>query len=63
MATEEVRHTPSEQQVRQLLSTVKRTAPMMETITPSWLITFLSWLFEPGLRGEVSPLFQLFKKL
>src|SRR5580704_7175699 len=40
--TAEVRHTLSEQQARQL-STITKTAPMMEAITPRWLITFLSW--------------------
>lgn len=43
MATAEVRHTLSEQQARQL-STVTKTVPMMEAITPRWLITFLSWV-------------------
>src|SRR5580700_2690168 len=42
MATAEVRHTLSEQQARQL-STITKTVPMMEAITPRWLITFLSW--------------------
>src|SRR6202167_772373 len=40
--TAEVRHTLSEQQARQL-STITKTVPMMEAITPRWLITFLSW--------------------
>jgi Phage capsid-like protein len=39
----EVRHTLSEQQARQL-ATVTKTAPMMEAITPRWLVTFLSWV-------------------
>jgi Phage capsid-like protein len=39
----EVRHTLSEQQARQL-ATVTKTAPMMEMITPRWLVTFLSWV-------------------
>jgi hypothetical protein len=43
MATAEVRHTLTEQQARQL-STVTKTVPMMEAITPRWLITFLSWV-------------------
>src|SRR5208282_2005235 len=43
MATAEIRHTLSEQQARQL-STVTKTAPMMEAITPRWLISFLSWV-------------------
>ena len=43
MATAEVRHTLNEQQARQL-STVTKTVPMMEAITPRWLITFLSWV-------------------
>lgn len=43
MATAEVRHTLTEQQARQL-STVTKTTPMMEAITPRWLITFLSWV-------------------
>ena len=43
MATAEVRHTLSEQQARQL-ATVTKTVPMMEAITPRWLITFLSWV-------------------
>ena len=41
MATAEVRHTLTEQQARQL-ATVTKTVPMMEAITPRWLITFLS---------------------
>jgi hypothetical protein len=43
MATAEVRHTLTEQQARQL-ATVTKTVPMMEAITPRWLITFLSWV-------------------
>jgi hypothetical protein len=39
----EVRHTLSEQQARQLAN-VTKTAPMMEAITPRWLVTFLSWV-------------------
>ena len=35
----EVRHTLSEQQARQL-ATVTKTVPMMEVITPRWLVTF-----------------------
>src|ERR1700680_3236898 len=38
----EVRHTLSEQQARQLAN-VTKTVPMMEAITPRWLVTFLSW--------------------
>ena len=43
MATAEVRRTLTEQQARQL-ATVTKTVPMMEAITPRWLITFLSWV-------------------
>jgi hypothetical protein len=43
MATAEIRHTLSEQQARQL-STVTKTVPMMEAITPRWLISFMSWV-------------------
>jgi hypothetical protein len=43
MATAEVRHTLTEQQARQL-ATVTKTVPMMEAITPRWLITFLAWV-------------------
>ena len=43
MPTTEVRHSLNEQQARQL-STVTKTVPMMEAITPRWLITFLSWV-------------------
>jgi len=39
----DVRHTLSEQQARQL-ATVTKTVPMMEAITPRWLISFLSWV-------------------
>ncbi|MGA2537509.1 MAG: family 2A encapsulin nanocompartment shell protein [Terracidiphilus sp.] len=39
----EVRHTLSELQARQL-ATVTKTVPMMEMITPRWLVTFLSWI-------------------
>lgn len=39
----EVRHTLSELQARQL-ATVTKTVPMMEVITPRWLVTFLSWV-------------------
>src|SRR3984957_12334503 len=39
----DIRHTLSEQQARQL-ATVTKTVPMMEAITPRWLITFLSWV-------------------
>ena len=39
----EVRHTLSEQQARQLAN-VTKTVPMMEVITPRWLVTFLSWV-------------------
>jgi hypothetical protein len=39
----EARHTLSEQQARQLAN-VTKTVPMMETITPRWLVTFLSWV-------------------
>ena len=38
-----VRHTLSEQQARQLAN-VTKTVPMMEVITPRWLVTFLSWV-------------------
>lgn len=43
MATAEVRHTLTEEQARQLANTTK-SVPMMEEITPRWLITFLSWV-------------------
>src|ERR1700730_19321416 len=43
MATPECRHALNEQQARQL-STVTKTVPMMEAITPRWLISFLSWV-------------------
>jgi hypothetical protein len=39
----EIRHTLSEQQARQLAN-VTKTVPMMEAITPRWLVTFLSWV-------------------
>src|ERR1700685_806730 len=39
----EVRHTLSEQQARQLAN-VTKTVPMMEMITPRWLVPFLSWV-------------------
>jgi hypothetical protein len=39
----EVRHTLSEQQARQLAN-VTKTVPMMEVITPRWLVSFLSWV-------------------
>src|SRR5580692_8096458 len=39
----EVRHTLSEQQARQLAN-VTKTVPMMEGITPRWLVSFLSWV-------------------
>jgi hypothetical protein len=39
----EIRHTLSEQQARQLAN-VTKTVPMMEVITPRWLVTFLSWV-------------------
>jgi len=39
----EARHTLSEQQARQLAN-VTKTVPMMEAITPRWLVTFLSWV-------------------
>ena len=39
----EVRHTLSEQRARQLAN-VTKTVPMMEVITPRWLVTFLSWV-------------------
>src|SRR3984885_13192690 len=37
------RHTLNEQQARQLAN-VTKTAPMMTSITPRWLIAFLSWV-------------------
>src|SRR5450432_3309852 len=39
----EVRHTLSELQARQL-ATVTKTAPMMQVITPRWLVNFLQWV-------------------
>jgi hypothetical protein len=41
--TTEVRHTLSEQEARQL-ATVTKTVPMMTSITPRWLVAFLSWV-------------------
>ena len=38
-----VRHTLGEAAARQLAVTTK-TVPMMEQITPRWLVTFLSWV-------------------
>jgi Phage capsid-like protein len=39
----EVRHTLNEQQARQL-ATVTKTVPMMQAITPRWLVNFLKWV-------------------
>jgi len=39
----EVRHTLNEQQARQL-ATVTKTVPMMQAITPRWLVNFLQWV-------------------
>jgi len=39
----EVRHTLNEKQARQL-ATVTKTAPMMQAITPRWLVNFLQWV-------------------
>jgi hypothetical protein len=39
----EVRHTLSELQARQL-ATVTKTVPMMQAITPRWLVNFLQWV-------------------
>jgi hypothetical protein len=39
----EVHHALNDQQARQL-ATVTKTAPMMQTITPRWLVSFLSWV-------------------
>jgi hypothetical protein len=39
----EVRHTLTEQQARQL-ATVTKTVPMMQAITPRWLVNFLQWV-------------------
>jgi hypothetical protein len=39
----EVRHTLNEQQARQL-ATVTKTVPMMQAITPRWLVSFLQWV-------------------
>ena len=41
--TAEVRHTLSEPQAR-TIANVTKSVPMMEAITPRWLITFLSWV-------------------
>lgn len=39
----DVRHTLNEQQARQL-ATVTKTVPMMQAITPRWLVNFLQWV-------------------
>jgi hypothetical protein len=39
----QVRHTLNEQQARQL-ATVTKTVPMMQAITPRWLVNFLQWV-------------------
>jgi hypothetical protein len=39
----EVRHTLNEQQARQL-ATVTKTVPMMQAISPRWLVNFLQWV-------------------
>ena len=39
----EARHTLNEQQARQL-ATVTKTVPMMQAITPRWLVNFLQWV-------------------
>jgi hypothetical protein len=39
----EPRHTLNEQQARQL-ATVTKTVPMMQAITPRWLVNFLQWV-------------------
>ncbi len=39
----EVRHTLNETQARQL-ATVTKTVPMMQAITPRWLVNFLQWV-------------------
>jgi Phage capsid-like protein len=39
----EVRHTLNEQQARQL-ATVTKTVPVMQAITPRWLVNFLQWV-------------------
>jgi hypothetical protein len=39
----EVRHTLNEQQSRQL-ATVTKTVPMMQAISPRWLVNFLQWV-------------------
>jgi len=41
--TTETRHTLSELQARQLAN-VTKTAPMMQVITPRWLVAFLAWV-------------------
>jgi hypothetical protein len=41
--TVEVRHTLGEPQARQLAN-VSKSVPMMEQITPRWLIASLSWV-------------------
>ena len=43
MPEKDVRHTLSEQQARQLAN-VTKTVPMMQSITPRWLVSFLSWV-------------------
>jgi hypothetical protein len=53
----DVRHTLSEQQARQL-ATVTKTVPMMQEITPRWLVPFLQWVsVEAGTYrvNKVSP--------
>jgi hypothetical protein len=39
----EVRHTLNEKQARQL-ATVTKTVPMMQAVTPRWLVNFLQWV-------------------
>ncbi|MBS1850278.1 MAG: hypothetical protein JST79_05155 [Acidobacteria bacterium] len=39
----DVRHTLTEKQARQL-ATVTKTVPMMQSITPRWLVAFLQWV-------------------
>jgi hypothetical protein len=39
----EIRHTLNEHQARQL-ATVTKTVPMMQAITPRWLVNFLQWV-------------------
>ncbi|HXM46196.1 MAG TPA: hypothetical protein VN924_33495, partial [Bryobacteraceae bacterium] len=41
--TAEVRHTLGEPQARQLAN-VSKSVPMMEQITPRWLISSLAWM-------------------